>query len=469
MKPRHDNPARRPGTSTPLAALLMVLLVGMLAFSIDMGYIVAVRSELQNAADASALAGAQQLQTLYVSYYAPLQTNQLAYYQTATTNTTGPNGETPPITAAQQFASKNLAGGVYLQVPTTDISFSYYDGVNAPIPAQYPNGFPNTVTVITRRDSTANTPLGLFFAKVFGWDTINLTATASATIHSADGGGSSGNSYPGLGLQNVSTNSSTGYVSPHILPVALDVNVWQQFYRTGKSPDGNIYLAANGLPQLQVYPTTTNTPGSFGLIDVGVPSNNAPAFRNWIDSGQTPNDITYLVNNNLVPVTPDSPQPWKVGPGLKSTLLTNFQGEIGAPNLIPLFAPANFGSNGWGSSGYVAATGTGQNATYAVVDFVGVTISQATGNGNNMNISIQPSAIVDPTLTVPFARPALNPAAYVTTYTGGMQASGSGAISATGTGTLSIAGQNNTNPTNVTVPSVTGLPPTTFVSAKLTQ
>ncbi|HEY7314196.1 MAG TPA: pilus assembly protein TadG-related protein [Gemmataceae bacterium] len=465
MKPIRNKHGKRRASVTPLAALLLVVLVGMLAFSIDLGYVVAVRGELQNTADAAALAGAQQLQTLYVSYYSPGQTQQQAYYQTATTNTAGPNGETTPISAVQKFAAYNQAGGVYITVPTSDISFSYYDGVNAPIAASYPNVFPNTVTVVTRRDSTANTPLGLFFSRVFGWSSIDLTATASATIYSGDGG----NSTTGLGLQNVSSSSSTGYVSPHILPVALDVNVWQKFFTTGQSPDGTIHTASNGNPQLQVYPTTTNTPGSFGLIDVGVPSNNAPAFRNWIDDGQTPNDISYLMNNNLVPVAPAAPEPWKVGPGLKSTLLTNFQDQMGKSNLIPLFAPSNMGSNGWGSSGYVAATGTGQNATYAVVGFVGVKISEATGSGNNMNISIQPSSIVDPTLTVPNAQPALNPAAYTTSYTGGMQSSSGGAVATTGSGKLSIYNQTSTNPTNVTATSTFGLPPTTFVSAKLTK
>jgi hypothetical protein len=218
-----------------------------------------------------------------------------------------------------------------------------------------------------------------------------------------------------------------------------------------------------------VYPIPTNTPGSFGLIDVGVPSNGSPAFRSWIDYGQTPNDISYLVNNGLVPVSPAAPQPWKVGPGLKSTLLSNFQGQEGVPNLIPLFAPANMGS-GQGSTGYVAAVGTGQNATYAVVGFVGVTITQATGTGDsNMNISIKPSAIVDPTLSIPFVQPALNPAAYTTSYTGGMQSPSGGAVASTGTGTVQIYNQTFTNPTSVTATSTLGLPPTTFVSAKLTQ
>src|SRR5690348_6455203 len=139
MKSFRNRTGKRRGAVAPLAALLMTMLVGMLAFSIDVGYICAVEAELQNAADSAALAGAQQLQTLYISYYSPGQKQQSAYYQTATTNTPGPNGETPPITSAQQFAVYNQAGGVNVEVPVSDISFSYYDGANAPIPAQYPN------------------------------------------------------------------------------------------------------------------------------------------------------------------------------------------------------------------------------------------------------------------------------------------------------------------------------------------
>src|SRR5205823_12638876 len=126
-------------------------------------------------------------------------------------------------------------------------------------------------------------------------------------------------------------------------------------------------------------------PCSFGRLDSGPPTNNTPAFRSWIDVGETPNDINYLLNHNLLPVYPSAPQPWKVGPGLKSTLLTDFQSVIGRPSLLPLFAPVN-----GDPTAYQAASGTGQNATYAVVGFVGAAISSATGNGSNMNISVEP-------------------------------------------------------------------------------
>lgn len=401
-----DRSLKRRGAVIPMAALLATVLLGMLAFSVDVGYIAAVKAELQNAADSAALAGAQQLQTLFVQYYSPGATNQSTIYSQATTNITS----TGPIATAERYASYNQAGGVYVQVQDSDVSIGFNDGTN-PITSPSTTNFPNTVTVTTRRDNVSNGPLGLFFGQIFGVNTVNLTATASATIFAGDV----------TSLQNISSSSGS-YVSPHILPVALDVNVWKQFAQTGQSPDGNTYNGPNGNPQLQVYPFGTNTPGSFGLLDVGVPSNNSPAFRNWIDDGQTPNDISYLINNNLVPVSPSGPQPWKVGPGLKSTLLSDFQSQIGAANLIPLFSPASPVPN------YVAATGTGQNATYAIIGFVGVTISQATGNGDSMNISIQPSAVVDPTAVI-----------------------------------------NNPSPARASQTTVFGTSQTTFISAKLTQ
>jgi Flp pilus assembly protein TadG len=367
-----------------MTALMLTALVGMMAFTIDVGWIVNVKGELQNAADAASLAGSARLQSLYVQYYSPGQLNQLGIYNTATTDTTKASS---PIPTAQKFAAANQAGGVSITLPKSDVTFSYYDGTTFTSPL-YPTAFPNTVNVTTRRDGTANTSLGLFFAQVFNISTIDLTASASATIYAGDA--SSLQVIPG--------------VNAHILPVALDMNVWKTFYTTGQSTDGLIHTGTNGLPQLQVYPFSTNTPGSFGLLDTGTPSNDTPAFQSWIDNGSTPNDINYLLNNNLLPVSPSAYKDWKVGPGLKSTLLTNFQGEIGKPNLIPLFEPD---SQVTGSATYVAAASNGQGAYYHIVGFVGVTISQATGSGNsNMTISIQPQANVDPTAVLSNISPA---------------------------------------------------------------
>jgi Flp pilus assembly protein TadG len=298
-----------------MTAFLSTALLVMMAFCIDIGYVVAVKSELQNAADAAALAGAQQLQTYFVQYYMPGQTQQQTIYNNATTDTTT---ATAPIPTAIQFAGYNQAGNVYLSLPSSDVTFSYYDGTTFSS-ASYPDNFPNTVNVTVRRDSTANGSLGLFFAQVLGINNLDLNATASATIYAGD----------------VSSLQAIPGVSAHILPVALDVNVWMNFMQGNFSSPwltGLTSAGPNNAQQLQVYPSGTNTPGNFGLLDLGPPANNAPAFRQWIDSGATPNDITYLLSNTMLPVSPEAPQAWKGGPGLTSTLIAYFQQEIGVAN-----------------------------------------------------------------------------------------------------------------------------------------
>jgi len=416
--------ARR-GALAPLAAVLMVPVLGMCAYSIDAGYIVLVQTDLQNTADAAALAGAEQLQELFVQYNSP-GANQSAILTTATTNiapsgtygdTTGPSAYVPgsPMWTAENVAYQNKAGGVYISVPDSDVTFGYTDQ-NGNYSSTLGSNFPNTITVVTRRDATANNPIGLFFGPVFNKSQQSLTATSQATIYAGDVSS----------LKVITTMGPNGIegVNAHMLPVAYDYKMWQTFASTGQSPDGLIHYnqsvsnsLGNGKPELWVYPYYTtpkgnNAAGSFGLVDVGPPSNNAPAFRNWIDTGQTPNDIQYLLDNNLLPVSLDTsngnpgPQNWKVGPGLKSTLLANFQEVMGEPATLPLFKPAV----GWdpNGTGYQAANGNGQNATYAIVGFAGVTVSHADGNGNNMTISVQPMAIIDPTDIVPSPHPAVS-------------------------------------------------------------
>jgi hypothetical protein len=317
--------------------------------------------------------------------------------------------------AAEQVAHANMAGNVAITVRDQDVTFGFTDQ-NGTYHSDYSNfngGFPNSITVITRRDTILNNPISLFFGVIFGMSSKQLEATATATIFAQDV----------MSLQVYQWLNTGQSVGAHILPVALDVNIWNYFYTSkGLSPDGQIHVASNGNPELFIYPNgpwalnPMNTPGSFGLIDVGLPANNVPAFRNWINSGQTPNDINYMISNSLVPVSMPgglySPQPWKVGPGLNSTLQSSFNQEMYQPNLIPLFIPQSapsswfsLTSNAIASTPYVAANGTGQNATYAVVGFVGVAVSQADGNGSNMNISIQPTAVVDPTASMPNPKP----------------------------------------------------------------
>ena len=378
------NTNRRRGAIVPLFALLLIPLLAMLAFSIDAGWMVLCRTDLQNTADAAALAGAEKLQNLYVQYNMPGQLAQGTILARTLTN----SGPDSPMATAEKFAALNKAGNVYITLLDQDVTFGFTDA-NGNYTSPYLLGFPNTIEVIVRRDEVANGPLNLFFAHILGIASTNITATARATIYS--GAVSSLRSLPG--------------VSPHVLPVALDYKIWDTFYKTGLSPDGLIHLnATNGTPQLHVYPYPANAPGSFGLVDTGPPANEVPAFKPWIDDGQTPNDITYLLNNNMLPVSTNAPAQWKVGPGLKNSLQDDFNSQMAQPNLIPLFKAVHYPD--LLDPTYTAAANSGQGATYAIVGFIGITVSAVSGSGGNLDIQIQPMAVVDPNAVIQNLTPA---------------------------------------------------------------
>src|SRR5579859_1365851 len=90
----------RQGAVTVLTALLLVPLLAMVAFSIDVAYMVRVKAQLQNAADACALAGALKAMT--------------PQFSGITSSTPGSGIVTAAGTAARQFAPQNSAGQVAL-------------------------------------------------------------------------------------------------------------------------------------------------------------------------------------------------------------------------------------------------------------------------------------------------------------------------------------------------------------------
>ncbi len=364
MKRLSKNKPCRRGAVGVLVPILLPLFLGLMALVIDVGWMYLTKAELGQAADSAALAGASQLANGYVSYSIPGQNQKCTILAASQANV---------ASFSTNFAAENSAGGVRsLVLNNADIHYGFTDSKgNYTSPC---NGYPNTVKVLMRRDASANGPLGLFLAEIFGMSNTTMTASAAATA----AGGTIVSFNPNLGVNGL------------LLPVTLDVNEWNQFLATGKSPDGNVYSAANGAPQIQVYPSPGNAPGNFGLVCPGSPSNSASQYSSWVSNGPTSADLQYLQNNGLVPVSSSAPQSWKGSPGLKSSLSSDFAGAMGQPRLLPVFQPVS-------TSPYQAASGNGSNASYQIVGFVGVTITQASGNGNNMNISIQPTAVADPT------------------------------------------------------------------------
>jgi Flp pilus assembly protein TadG len=371
----------RRGAMAPLTAVLLIVFLAAAAFAIDMGYIVTVRNEMQNAADAASLAGASQLRVVP----SPGGLNEMSRALAAVA---------AARVEAKKFCALNRGGGAPLQLRDEDIVVGHLaSGSQAELtPWTADQPFPNAVRVTVRRDDLANGPLRLFFAPVIGNPTWKGNVNATAGIDSGR--------YIITGFQ-----TTPGGPNPQLLPLAVHVESWNAFMKTGKSPDGqvhddftaatptstvkppgNVVRSKDGVAELTgVYPDDTQ-PGNFGLMNLRYtnPENNTPQFSKWFLHGPTHEDMATFGVSGLRAL-PSTPVTIKGGPGLKSSLVPDMNGIVGQSRILPL---------------YTDVTGQGSNTYYKVAGFVGVTIVSATGRGSNIEVGFQPMPVIDPTATL---------------------------------------------------------------------
>lgn len=158
------------GAVAAMTAILLLVLLASVAAAIDIGHALVARGELQNAADAGALAGTRRLSEVYQSMAPSAQ-------QTYTLT----GGDQAAIVAAVQTAGlANRAAGVPLTINPADISIGIWNSstlTHAPTVNQ-----PRSVMVTARRDGAANGPISTFLASVVGLSTVNVSATATADL-----------------------------------------------------------------------------------------------------------------------------------------------------------------------------------------------------------------------------------------------------------------------------------------------
>ena len=161
-----------------MVALLIVILVGVAALAIDIGHLLVVRNELQNAADAACLAG---VRFLYVDDgdRVSLDASEIVY-QAALAN----RSENRPVEvhwnggnagdverghwsfAARAFTPSDNDD----HVPLWDVSSEELDANS---------DFINAIRVRTRRQDT---PAASFFARIFGYENFSVSAEAIAYL-----------------------------------------------------------------------------------------------------------------------------------------------------------------------------------------------------------------------------------------------------------------------------------------------
>jgi Flp pilus assembly protein TadG len=174
MKTLFDTSAKfmnEKGVTLVYVALLIVVLIGIAALAVDVGYVMVSKNELQNAADSAALAGARQLGENYKDGISPVSTNVL--------------------NVAQSTASQNKATGLNLAVGNVVASIGNWDPTQARNNVPFPSGavYPDAVKATLKRNSgTPSGAVSTFFAPIFklidasSQDKIPVEATACAAI-----------------------------------------------------------------------------------------------------------------------------------------------------------------------------------------------------------------------------------------------------------------------------------------------
>jgi len=147
---------RRRGAITVFAAVLLVMMLGFIAFGVDVGYLSMTRAQMQNAADAGALAAA-------------------AYI---------PNDATDAVAEAQRFAGYQAVGGTNLGAESVQVEFGEWDQANRLFSPSISPG--NAIRVTCERSTDHGGQVALFFAPVLGASFFECRASAVAMTNPRD-------------------------------------------------------------------------------------------------------------------------------------------------------------------------------------------------------------------------------------------------------------------------------------------
>ncbi len=328
-----DRASQRRGAIAVLAAFLMIPMLAMVALAVDYAYLLNVRTDLQRAADASALAAVRDL--------AP--------------SSDGSQDLNAVRARVREYAAANLNSEGFT-VLDSDMVIGRYDPATVYTNFTIKNdGIFDTVRVTLRRDTQANSPVSLFFARILGIDTSNVTATATAVLQKA-------------------TILEAG---ADVLPFSIHEDVW-----SSRNPgdiwsiygDGKVVDDLGGI-----------IPGNWGTVDIGPSNNSTSDISNQILNGLRQSDLNSLYNDSRIPQSThiDSTNPWlsQADTGLSSGLKSAVQAIHGKTKLVPI---------------YDFVSGTGNTAEFRVVGWGVVIVMDSNWQGaKNTYVTIKKSYTYD--------------------------------------------------------------------------
>jgi Flp pilus assembly protein TadG len=156
------------GAITPILAACLAVGLGLLAMTVDLGQLFVAKNELQNIADAAALAGAKKL----VQAKDPSTSVAAVYCSEA-------------IAAAQAVAADNKSLGTTLTIADADVTVGQWNLSTGSFTKTGCSANPVEVTAIqvtVKRDGEINPSVASFFGGLLGTPSVNSQATAVAYL-----------------------------------------------------------------------------------------------------------------------------------------------------------------------------------------------------------------------------------------------------------------------------------------------
>lgn len=157
------------GAVAVTVAIMIVVLLSFAALALDISNAMIARNELQNVADASALAGARQLGVIYqaLPQGTPYTTYQLS-------------DSSVVLNAVTSVALQNQARGVAISLNAADIVIGVWNTATRTLAPGVVGA--TAVRVTARRDGAANGPVATWLAGIMGINSMNVVATATAAL-----------------------------------------------------------------------------------------------------------------------------------------------------------------------------------------------------------------------------------------------------------------------------------------------
>jgi len=371
-------PVARRGNVLVLATLCLVGMLAATALAVDYGYLLVVRTQLQSTADSAALAGAMEL----------VDEDSLLGQWDMSDETLAARLK------AQHYGALHTVNGspVVIQANADNASdgdivigrLANPDNISEPLLLSGVSP-PNTVRVTVRLNSERGNAVGLFFARVIGIASGNVSATASATLVCG---------IKGIRIPQNNANSK-------LLPFALWRDYWNDIVNGGQGQDNYTYdpetgqaiPGSDGIPELEMYPLNlfndddddgAGEPapsGNFGTVDVGNAGNSTDDLARQILYGVSPEDLA--LHGGELRFNGEGYLTLEGDTGISASCRKQLEDIIGQARTIPL---------------YDTVSDPGNNAQFKIVGFVGIRVMEVrlTGALKHRKVVIQPANVVEP-------------------------------------------------------------------------